>query len=129
MKKIMIVLVAMLALGAGCTKAQVTCAVQTTLVNTMSAGIAAGLQCSNTAAIAATLNTAAAGLNMCPAGTALSLPSAFCGPLVSVVVSSLASGAIPSAWGCTAQTAQMDLTTLLTNACTGQPLTLKPAKK
>jgi len=118
MKKLALVLVVLISM-AGCTKAQVTCGVQTTLVNIMSQGIATGLQCSNMSAIQASLNQAASGLNMCPAGTALSLPVTFCQPLVDILVSSVASTAIPAAWGCSAQVAQADISALLMKACSG----------
>ena len=120
MKKLALVLIALVSMSA-CTKAQVGCAVQNTLVTAMSQGIATTLQCSNTAAIAASLNTAAAGLNMCPATASLSLPTAFCQPLVSILVSSVASTTIPAAWGCSAAVAQADITNYLLAACTGTP--------
>lgn len=123
MKNLTLVLIALTSL-VGCTQSQVTCTVQNTLVGAMSQGIAASLQCANTSAIAATLNTAAAGLKMCPASSAttLSLPASFCQPLVDILVGSVAANAIPAAWGCTAQVAQGAVSGVLMNACTGGPV-------
>jgi hypothetical protein len=118
MKKLALALIALAAMT-GCTKTQVTCAVQTTLVDAMSQGIATGLQCSNLSAIQASLNQAASGLNMCPSGTSLSLPVSFCQPLVTILVGSVAATAIPSAWGCSAQMAQNGIEGFLMNVCTG----------
>jgi len=118
MSKFALVLIALVSM-AGCTKTQITCGVQTTLVTAMSQGIATGLQCSNTQAIQDSLNQAAAGLNMCPSGTALSLPVAFCAPLVDILVGSVATTTIPAAWGCSAQMAQDGIKAFLLKACSG----------
>jgi hypothetical protein len=119
MKKISLALLVMLAL-AGCTKQQVGCAVEDALVKASAQGIALGLQCSNQDAIAASIKAQADKLNMCPSGVALSLPAAFCAPMVDMLIGSLSGGLIPAAWGCSAQMAQDQVKAFLLKACSGE---------
>jgi len=119
MTKISLALLFVLALS-GCTKQQIGCAVEDTLVKASSQGIALGLQCSNVDAIAAAIKVQADKLNMCPTGTALSLPVVFCQPMVDLLIGSLAGGLIPADWGCSAQVAQDQVKALLMKACAGE---------
>ena len=122
MKKISLVILAALVLS-GCTKNQVGCAVEDTVVSVASQGIVAALQCSNPAAVQASIKMAADKLNICTqpaaANLKLALPAALCGPLIDMLLTTVVTTAIPSAWGCSAQVAGDQLKALLNKACSG----------
>lgn len=93
------------------------CAIQTTVVKTTSAGVSAGLQCANPAAVEATFTEAAAKLNLCPTDGVKSVGGDICAGLSSTLIGSVLNGAIPAAWDCSANLAQDQLQLLIVKAC------------
>jgi len=107
----------------------VVCPVETAVVNTVAVTIASDLQCSNQAAIVTSIQAVAAKANICTSTAAMqigkpkakvplkSVGSDICQTVADGLVGTLVSGAIPTAWGCTATTATASLTTLVNGAC------------
>lgn len=109
------------------------CVIQDAVVNTVAVSLSDALQCSNQSAVAASLTTAAAGLKICSSAQAMaigkphaksvkgqalkSIGSDLCQSLASSLVSGLAQGALPAAWGCTAASASQTITTLVDAGC------------
>jgi hypothetical protein len=126
MKKILalVVLSAFLAMS-GCTSGtSVGCTIQGGVDSVLAPVIANGLQCTNQAAIEASLQAAGAKAGLCTSTTtqSLSATSALCQALADGLVA-LVGSAIPSAWACTPTSATATLTTLVNGACAalGQP--------
>lgn len=104
----------------GCTSSQVTCTAQSVVVSGLTPAIATGLQCSNPAAITASLNQIGANAGICTTPVSLNKPqlsSDVCTLISGLLVTSLA-GQIPATWGCTAANASAQLQGTLTTACT-----------
>jgi len=109
---------ASLAAFSGCTKNQVGCAVQDSVVTVLTPVIANGLQCTNAAAITESLKAAGTKAGLCVQATGQqSFPGSACTMLSGMLISSLANQAIPAAWGCSAANAQVSLNTLVNQAC------------
>jgi len=121
----------------GCTSATtavVVCDLQTVAVTALTPVIATQLQCTNSAAISASLNQWGSNANLCKASSTvtststavsttptlsapLSLNAILCESLSGILVQQLAANEIPAAWGCTATNAVSSLTTLVNQAC------------
>jgi hypothetical protein len=117
MKRLFAVVALCLTLVVGATGCpSVGCDVQTVAVGALAPAIATGLQCTNQAAITATLNALGTKAGLCAAGQS-SLGSAACQAVSGLLLSSLAGAAIPAAWGCSPTAAVGQLTTLVNTAC------------
>lgn len=103
----------------GCTsKVDVGCVVQSGVDAILAPVIASKLQCTNQAAIVASLQAAGAKAGLCKSDAVkVSLPATVCTALGAALVQSLPSKVIPADWGCSAADATAQLTTLVTDAC------------
>ncbi len=103
----------------GCTTASIGCRVEKPLVDTLTPLIATQLQCSNSAAISADLTKLVGTIGLCkPAQEeGKTLPAPICSFLADMVINNLASVAVPSAWGCTAQNAKDTLKAIVMSGC------------
>lgn len=133
MKKLFILLAACAAMVLpgcnGCTPQTVGCTVETVVAQASAVAVAQQLQCSNTAAITSDLTTVIGKVGLCkaqPSPSASSLPKltatglispALCELFGSMVVSTLATQAVPSSWGCTTVNAQAKLNSIIATAC------------
>ena len=113
--------------------AVILCPLESSVVNTVVVAIASGLQCSNQAAILASVNALPVVGTICasPAAAAIGKPKAKLGaglPLKSVgsdlcttiatgLLTTGANAVIPSAWGCTGANAEASLQGVVNLAC------------
>lgn len=131
------VLVALVIGMAGCTKdsgKSVGCTIESAVSGVVAIAIAQELQCSNQAAIQASVDAAAVKAGICAAPAALaigkpkgpvdpksvpvkSVGSDICNAVAGNLIASLATGAIPAEWGCSATNAQASLKDLIAGAC------------
>ena len=91
-----------------------TCTLETQLVNGATPLIATALQCSNSAAITASLNSVVGQTGLCSTTPAA---GPVCTVLATAIVGIAASEAIPASWGCTAANAQALLSSAVATAC------------
>lgn len=135
MKKILLAGLAVAALGlTSCTNnsnpvVAVGCTIEAAVVNTVAVSIASELQCTNQAAIVASMQAAATKAGICPSPAAQaigkpkskiplkSVGSTICQDVADTAVAGLVGGIIPAAWGCSGTTATASLTTLINSAC------------
>ena len=127
-------------LATGCTSTTVTsvgCTLETTIDGVAAMAVAQELQCSNQAAIVTSIQGWESSLKICSSTAAMSIgkPRALtlgadgkalpmksvggdlCTSLGTAIVSGLASGVVPAAWGCTSANATTQLSSVITTAC------------
>jgi hypothetical protein len=113
--------------------ATILCPLEQSVVNTVVVAVASELQCSNQAAVLASVNALPVVGTICasPAAVAIGKPKAKAGeglPLKSIgsdlcttvasgLLASGASAAIPAAWGCSAANAEASLSSVISAAC------------
>jgi hypothetical protein len=118
----------------GCTKTpdapSIGCTVESAVSGVVSLAIASELQCSNQAAIAASIAAAASKAGICASAPALaigkpkpvqpvlkSVGSDICNTVASGLLGSIVGGVVPSAWGCTNANVTAQLSGLISSAC------------
>jgi hypothetical protein len=124
-----LVLCGALALGlVSCTQAsQVGCTVETAVASTVAVAIASELQCTNQAAIMASIQTAANKAGVCQSSQAKaigmkkpalgSVAGDICNTVASTLLTVVINGSIPTAWGCSGGAAMTQVTSYVTAAC------------
>lgn len=115
------IMILALFLAACTTVSPVVCSVETDVAQALSAQVATSLNCSNPAAIQASLLTALGKANLCTTSVASAkhlksiIGDVVCPIAVSTVLDTV-TGALPASWGCELSSAQ-NLSQLLTTAC------------
>lgn len=115
-----------------CTKdaPSVGCVIEKAVSGVVAVTIAQQLQCSNQAAIEASIAAAASKAGICKsepalaigkpkvAGSAMkSVGSDICGSVAGTLLAGLVNGVVPSEWGCSGESAQASLNQLIAGAC------------
>lgn len=100
----------------GCTKGDIGCKVQDTLVGAGTSAIAMSLKCTGTEAIKADLNKLVGKLGICKKDQT-QMKMAFVCPLLVSLVKDQLNGIVPSAWACDITATQDKIAEALTAAC------------
>jgi hypothetical protein len=108
---------------ASCNLLHPGCLIHDKVEEAATSAIVNSLQCSSPSAVQADVHKVLAPLNLCQSETGL-ISATFCPIAVGAVVG-LASKAVPSSWGCSAQNAQAGLSAALTAACMQIPVEQK----
>lgn len=122
MKKLFVVLMLLVSFGvmsSGCQS--VGCTVENVASAALAPAVALGLQCSNTAAIQATLVSLGNQAGLCtapqPTGQQASAGNAICTTISGLVLDQVAANGIPASWGCTAANAKALIQGVVNQAC------------
>lgn len=116
-----------LVLFTGCTSTpvhDVVCTAETQVVNAVSAGVATGLQCANSAQVTADITAIVAKVGICapvtPATTHKKINPFLCGLIGDLAVNQVGK-VLPATWQCTPTAASATLKGLIVAACQAIP--------
>ena len=125
MKKFFVLMcLAMGLMVTACNSTSVTCSLESVAATALTPVIASGLQCSNSAAIQATLISLGNQAGLCTApqpGQQASIGSTVCVAVSGLILDQVAAQGIPASWGCTAANAKDLLKGLVNQACAKIP--------